>query len=346
MKPTQHSTVPAPPHSNPVRFPAEWEPQDAVLIAWPHTETDWAPYLDEAEKVFLKIAEAVTRFETLIVATPEPDAVREKLPHLDRVRVFDIETNDTWARDFGPITIFEDGKPLLLDFTFTGWGGKFEAGLDDRITSTLHKAGAFGETPFRKVDLILEGGSIESDGEGTLLTTTECLLNPNRNEKLSKEQIEKKLTIDLGSKQFQWLENGALAGDDTDAHIDTLARLCPNHTILYVQCDDPTDEHFEIFQGLENELKQTDFRLIPLPWPKAKFGADGDRLPATYANYLVINDAVLVPTYNDPADFQALETVQQAFPDREIIGIDCSTLIRQHGSLHCVTMQIPQGVLK
>ena len=333
------------------RLPAEWEPQDAVLIAWPHAGTDWAPTLAEAEAVFLNIAEAITRFETLIIATPEPDAVQNKLKHLNRVLIVEAETNDTWARDFGPVTIYENGSPVLLDFTFTGWGGKFEAALDNQITAKLHAAGVFGKTPLRKVDLILEGGSIESDGEGTLLTTSECLLNPNRNAELSKAQLEETLAEKLGAKSFQWLENGWLAGDDTDAHIDTLARLCPDNTILYVQCTDPADEHFEIFQRLENELKnfqgleKTPVRLLPLPWPAAKFDADGDRLPATYANYLVINGAVLVPTYNDPADFQALETVKKAFPDREIIGVDCSTLILQHGSLHCVTMQIPTGVL-
>ena len=333
------------------RLPAEWEPQDAVLIAWPHAGTDWAPTLAEAEAVFLNIAEAITRFETLIIATPEPDAVQNKLKHLNRVLIVEAETNDTWARDFGPVTIYENGSPVLLDFTFTGWGGKFEAALDNQITAKLHAAGVFGKTPLRKVDLILEGGSIESDGEGTLLTTSECLLNPNRNAELSKAQLEETLAEKLGAKSFQWLENGWLAGDDTDAHIDTLARLCPDNTILYVQCTDPADEHFEIFQRLENELKnfqgleKTPVHLLPLPWPAAKFDADGDRLPATYANYLVINGAVLVPTYNDPADFQALETVKKAFPDREIIGVDCSTLILQHGSLHCVTMQIPTGVL-
>ncbi len=344
-----------------LRLPAEWEPQDAVLIAWPHADTDWAPYLAQAEAVFLKIAEAVTRFETLIVATPQPDAVREKLNHLDRVQVYKTVTNDTWARDFGPITVYEKGRAVLLDFTFTGWGGKFEAALDNRITAELHKQGAFGAAPLRKVDLILEGGSIESDGEGTLLTTAECLLNPNRNAQLSKAQVEEILAGEFGLKlhppspkgggAIKWLESGWLAGDDTDAHIDTLARLCPDSTILYVQCDDPADGHFEVFQALEKELQDfrtlenRPYRLLPLPWPAAKFDADGERLPATYANYLVINGAVLVPTYSDPADCQALETVGKAFPNREIIGIDCSALILQHGSLHCVTMQIPTGVL-
>jgi agmatine deiminase len=331
------------------RLPAEWEPQDGVLICWPHTKTDWAPVLNEAEAVFMDIAEAIARFEKLIVVVPDEECVGIKLAargvNMKNVALYKIESNDTWARDFGPITIYEDCKPVLLDFTFTGWGEKFEAGRDNQITSKLHKLGAFGKTPLRKVDLILEGGSIESDGKGTLLTTAECLLNPNRNTPLSKKQIEEKLADELAAKSFQWLENGALAGDDTDAHIDTLARLCPNNTILYVKCDDPADEHFETFQGLEKELQQTGAHLLPLPWPKAKFDTDGERLPATYANYLVINSAVLVPTYKDPADFQALETVKKAFPDREIIGLDCSALILQHGSLHCVTMQIPKGVL-
>lgn len=331
------------------RLPAEWEPQDAILICWPHAKTDWAPYLNKAEAVFMDIAEAVIRFEKLIVVVHDEPYVRARLAargvNMQNVALYEIESNDTWARDFGPITVYEDSKPVLLDFTFTGWGGKFDAALDNRITEKLHAFGAFGKTPLRKVDLILEGGSIESDDAGSLLTTTECLLNPNRNAQLSKTQVEETLAAELGAKIFQWLENGSLAGDDTDAHIDTLARLCPDNTIVYIQCTDPQDEHFGALQKMEAELKQTGARLLPLPWPKAKFDADGERLPATYANYLVINDAVLVPTYNDPADFQALETVKKAFPDREIIGIDCSALILQHGSLHCVTMQIPEGVL-
>jgi agmatine deiminase len=207
--------------------------------------------------------------------------------------------------------------------------------------------GAFGKTPLRTVDLILEGGSIESDGSGTLLTTAECLLNPNRNAQLGKAQIEARLTAELGIRNFQWLENGWLAGDDTDAHIDTLARLCPNDTVLYVQCNDPADEHFPALRNMEDELKKMDhLRLLPLPWPAARFDESGNRLPATYANFLIINGAVLVPTYNDSTnDACALATVKKAFPDREIIGTDCSSLILQHGSLHCVTMQIPKGVL-
>ena len=369
MKSLHHSTLPPFHHSSLKRLPAEWEPQDGVLICWPHERTAWAPYLNEAEAVLMDIAEAIARFERLIVVVPDEECVRTKLAargvNMKNVALYEIESNDIWARDFGPITIYEDGKPVLLDFTFNGWGGKHKSALDNQITAKLHVAGAFGKTPLCKVDLILEGGSIESDGKGTLLTTAECLLNPNRNTELSKEQIESKLASEFAIKRFLWLDpseareapllrgndrrerqNGGLAGDDTDAHIDTLARLCPENTILYVKCDDPADEHFKIFHRLEEELNQTGSRLLPLPWPQAKFDSSGERLPATYANFLIINGAVLVPTYNDPADFQALETIRKVFPNREIIGIDCSTLILQHGSLHCVTMQIPKGVLK
>ncbi|MCF7817774.1 MAG: agmatine deiminase family protein [Kiritimatiellales bacterium] len=313
------------------RLPAEWEPQDAVLLVWPHANTDWAYCLDEAQHVLGEIETAIRRFERVVMVRADACA---------------IPSNDIWARDFGPITIKEDGQPVLLDFTFNGWGGKFEAKLDNAITGLLHRRGEFGETPLRTVPLILEGGSIESDGAGTILTTEECLLNPNRNPQFSKEQIEKKLKAEFGANTILWLKHGHMAGDDTDAHIDTLARLCPDRTIVYVACDDPADEHYDDLKAMERELQAFDgYRLLPLPWPGAKYDTDGERLPATYANYLVINGAVLVPTYNDPKDFQALEVIEKAFPDREIIGIDCSTLIRQHGSLHCVTMQIPNGVL-
>lgn len=313
------------------RWPAEWEPQDAVLIAWPHENTDWAPDLDNAQKTFCEITHTIETYERVILIRPD---------------TYDVPSNDTWARDFGPITIEVNGKPILLDFTFNGWGGKFPAEQDNAVTRNLHKLGAFGTTELQRAALVLEGGSIESDGEGTLLTTTACLLNSNRNPQLTKEQIEERLKAELGVHTILWLENGSLAGDDTDAHIDTLARLCPNKTIVYVACDDSMDGHYEDLKAMEHELMQfPDYRLLPLPWPSAKYDDDGERLPATYANYLVINGAVLVPTYDDPADEQAQEVVQKAFPDRKIIGIDCSTLIRQHGSLHCVTMQIPRGVL-
>lgn len=339
----------------PRRLPAEWEAQDGVLLAWPHADSDWQDCLDQVEPVFCNIVSQISRFEQVVLVAPEPESVRAQLraagTQLERVSIYPIPANDTWARDFGPITIEDEGSLRLLDFGFNGWGLKFASNHDNQITGRLHQAGVFGATPREVIGLILEGGALESDGAGTLLTTAECLLNPNRNPHLSRTEIEAKLKELFDLQRVLWLENGYLAGDDTDSHVDTLARLCPDDTILYVRCDDPADEHYPALSAMESELRKfrtaagAPYRLLPLPWPQATWDEEGRRLPATYANYLVINGAVLVPTYRDPADAQALASIGQAFPNRVMIGIDCLPLILQHGSLHCVTMQLPQGVL-
>ncbi len=338
-----------------IRLPAEWEPQDGVLLAWPHAATDWAPVLPLVEPVFIRIATEISRFEQVLIVACDPCGVEERLrtagAEMRRIRFFDLPSNDTWSRDFGPITVLDNGRPVLLDYIFNGWGGKFAAELDNLITPRLQNAGMFGTPPLRRYDLVLEGGSIESDGAGTLLTTAQCLLNPNRNPGLDRAKIEELLGRQLGARHFLWLYQGYLAGDDTDSHIDTLARLAPNDTILHVACDDPLDEHYDALAEMAEELRAfrtpdgRPYRLLPLPWPEAKFDDQGERLPATYANFLIIDGAVLVPTYNDVRDALALRIIGEAFPDRDIIGIDCSALILQHGSLHCVTMQLPRGVL-
>ncbi|KIH76934.1 agmatine deiminase [Geoalkalibacter ferrihydriticus] len=339
-----------------LRLPAEWEEQDGVLLAWPHAASDWAPLLDQVVPVFTEIACQISRFESVVIVAPNLEPVRRELAaanaDLSRFRLAELPTNDTWARDFGPITVEDQGKPCLLDFGFNGWGLKFAANYDNQVTRGLVRQGIFGSIPLRTPGLILEGGSLESDGRGTLLTTSECLLNPNRNPHLDRAALEAELAVHLGAKHFLWLESGYLAGDDTDSHIDTLARLAPEDTILYVACDDKEDEHYEALRAMRLELENLRtptgqaYRLLPLPWPAPHFEEeDGRRLPATYANFLVINGAVLVPTYGDVRDTEALSMVGKAFAERAIIGIDCSALIRQHGSLHCVTMQLPKGVL-
>lgn len=339
-------------------LPPEWAPQSAVQLTWPHAGSDWAPILAEVEPVFVAIAAAVTRFERLIVACHD-ETVRAHVIHLfkaaklplDLISLYLAPANDTWARDHGPITVLCQNQATLLDFEFNGWGGKFSFDLDNRITRVLHAQGAFGSAPLERVPLMLEGGSIEVDGQGSLLTTERCLLSRTRNPNLSRAQIEKQLAELLGITRFLWLQNGYLAGDDTDSHIDTLARLCDVNTIAYVSCDDPADEHYAELKAMEKELRAfrtsmgQPYRLVPLPWPRAKFDADGARLPATYANFLIINGAVLVPTYCDPADDVALKILETCFPKHSIIGIDCLPLIIQHGSLHCVTMQIPACLL-
>lgn len=344
----------SPTHKHNFRLPAEWEKQDAVLLAWPHEKTDWAGILAQVEQVYLDITRQIIRFEPVIIVTPAPDIVRVKLDSsgLDLTRIFFIQapTNDTWARDFGPLTVSDETKTRQLDFTFNGWGNKFPAEYDNLVTSRLNQSTIVKPDQYSVVDFVLEGGSIETDGAGTLMTTSHCLLNPNRNPEHSRSEIEKKLLESFATDHFLWLDFGWLAGDDTDAHIDTLARLCPESTIIYVQCDQPDDEHFSEFQKMEEQLRKfrtrtgQPFRLLPLPWPQACYH-NGERLPATYANYLVINEAVLVPVYQDPADDQALAVVARAFPEREVIAIDCHPLIKQHGSLHCITMQLPLGVL-
>lgn len=338
-------------------LPPEWAPQSGVLLTWPHAHGDWGSRLDEVEPVFAVIAREIARRERVLIACDDTSHVthvearlRSAGVNMGEVSLRVAPSNDTWARDHGPITVVCRDKPLLLDFGFNGWGGKYAHDLDNVITRRLHDSGAFGKTPLESIDLILEGGSIEVDGSGTLLTTSRCLLAPTRNPRLSREQIEQELHDWLGLKRILWLDHGHLEGDDTDSHVDTLARYCDARTIAYVACDDPRDAHYADLRAMEAQLQTfraadgSPYRLVPLPWPHARH--DGERrLPATYANFLIINGAVLVPTYRDPADAVALERLQTCFPGREIVGVDCLPIIAQYGSLHCLTMQLPAGVL-
>jgi len=408
-----------------LRFPAEWEPQRFIQLTWPHEDTDWAPIIGEVNQCFVKLALAILRFEPLLIVCANTDEVkqllREGVENLspderksliaaqdkkislrtktdemigmlsERIRFVELPSNDTWARDHGGITIFENNQRMIYDYAFNGWGQKFEASLDNELTLKLIEMGVLDDpgnsnkiddnaihvlstdntttiahredalydmrnNPFEHttttiayrdcLDFVLEGGSLESDGNGTLLTTSECLLSEFRNPAYTKEMIEQRLKDDLGVNRILWLNHGYLEGDDTDSHIDTLARFCDRETIAYVRCDDPVDAHFEALQLMEQELKQfktfsgQPYRLIPLPMADASYDEEGNRLPATYANFLIVNGAVLMPTYQNPLkDELAMNQLKQAFPDREIVGVDCRVLIEQHGSLHCVTMQ-------
>jgi agmatine deiminase len=335
-------------------FPAEWAEQSGVMLTWPHEETDWAGMLDEVEGSFIAIAKAISEREKLLIVCRDSRLLKDKLRNClaENIIFAELPSNDTWARDHGAITVMIGDDLTLYDFTFNGWGMKFAANCDNQITSSLYNIGFFREGIHyeNKMQLVLEGGSIESDGEGTLLTTRECLLSKNRNQFLTEAEIEKQLIGLFGLRQVHWLSSGYLAGDDTDSHIDTLARFCDSQTIAYVKCDDEKDEHFGALHLMERELssfrtlKNKPYHLIPLPMADAVF--DGEqRLPATYANFLIINKAVLVPFYNSHKDKIAGVQLQKAFPGREIIGIDCQPLIKQNGSLHCVTMQFPKGVI-
>jgi agmatine deiminase len=330
-------------------LPPEWAKQQFVQLTWPHPATDWADMLDEVNACFGDIAAAVTRFQNLLIVCAKAADVRPWLhaADLNRITFAEIKSDDTWARDHGGITVFEDGKRVIYDFCFNGWGKKFDAGNDNLITKTLFGQGFFdADTEYRNCnDFVLEGGSFESDGSGTLLTTSACLLSANRNV-LTRAEIETRLKEYFGLKRILWLEHGYLAGDDTDSHVDTLARFCDEQTIAYVKCEDTRDEHYNELKLMEAELQQfltqegKPYKLIDLPMAEAVYDG-GDRLPATYANFLIINDAVLVPTYNSELDVKAIKKLELAFPGREMIGINCLPLIKQHGSLHCVTMQYP-----
>ncbi len=336
-------------------LPAEWEAQAAVQLTWPHPATDWAPRLAEVVPVFAQIGAAISRREDLLVAVQDEASARDCQRALQaagadlrRCHLQRAPSNDSWARDHGPITLrHPDGRRRLLDFAFNAWGLKFAADLDNQLTRRLHAAGAYGDLPLQTLGMVLEGGSIDSDGQGTLLTTDACLLSPNRNPQWTREEISAQLCALLGVDRVFWLQSGYLQGDDTDAHVDTLARFCKPDVIAYQSCDDPLDEHFAALQQMAAELAgfpQPDgrpYHLVPLPWPKARFAEDGERLPLSYANFLIINDAVLLPTYDDPADEVAVDRLAAVFPEREIVPIPCLELARQHGSLHCVTMQIP-----
>ena len=335
-------------------FPAEWYPQSAVQVTWPHINTDWADDLEEVTACYVALSREILKREKLLVVCNDTGEVEKYFSRDEQKNLIctEIGSNDTWARDHGAISLFIDDKPAISDFGFNGWGLKFVANRDNLITSRLFEKNLFlpGVAYRNNLDFILEGGSIESDGKGTLLTTVQCLLAPNRNQPMTQDEIGGYLKQSLGAKRILWLHHGYLAGDDTDCHIDTLVRFCDEHTIAYVKCDDPQDEHYEELSAMEKELESfvaydgRPYRLIDLPMADAAYH-DGERLPATYANFLIINDAILMPTYSSAKDETAKAQLQQAFPDREIIGIDCCPLIKQHGSLHCVTMQFPEGFL-
>ena len=320
---------------NAYRLPAEWEPQSGVQLTWPHAGTDWAPMLDEVLATYEVLAREIRQCEPLLIVGPP--------------------SNDTWARDHGFITLTADGddcQPRLLDFCFNGWGEKFPAELDNAINRRLYDDGSVQGEYVNHLDFVLEGGSIESDGRGSIFTTSCCLLAPHRNQPLTKDQIEELLKAYLCAERVVWIDHGQLTGDDTDGHIDTLVRIAPNDTLLYVSCDDPHDEQYEELRLMEEQLRSfrtidgKPYRLLKLPLPHPIYDEDGQRLPATHANFLVLNGAVLCPTYGQSdVDLAALRIIGQAFPDREIVGIDCRSLIRQHGSLHCCTMQYPLNVI-
>lgn len=331
-------------------LPPEWAAQQCVLLTWPHDQGDWGNTLTSVESTFTAMTQAIAARQALVVSCRD-QAHRKHVASLLETLHTDspviAPSNDIWVRDHGPITVIADGVAELLDFRFNGWGGKYRADLDDRITSALFDAGRIPHARLTRIETVLEGGSLETDGEGTLMVTRRSLLNPNRNGAVDRAWYEDRFAEWFGCDRVLWLEHGHLDGDDTDGHVDMLARFAPGDRILYTACDDSTDSHFRDLNAMAAEL--ADFRtrdgrpydLRPLPWPRETRTADGERLPLSYANFLIINGAVLVPVYDLPTDDDALAVIAEAFPGRETVPVPSMPLIRQHGSVHCASMQVP-----
>lgn len=342
-------------------LPSEWHEQAFVQLTWPHEDTDWAPILQDAIDCFCNIAREIAKRERLVIVCQNVESAKgDLLKHdvaFDNIQFVECDNNDTWARDHAFITCVDSERKVavLNDYQFNGWGLKFASNHDNLINKrilkdveTIYDDCGAGTEYKNQLDFVFEGGSVESDGEGTLMVTSSCLLSDNRNNTLTKEEIELRLKRDFQARRVVWIEHSWLAGDDTDGHIDTVARFCSPDSIAYVKCYEEDDEHYDELKAMEDELKMLrkadgqPYKLYPLPLPDACYDEEGERLPATHANFLIMNDAVLVPTYSQKEkDEEALRQLRQAFPDREVVGIDCRVLIIQHGSLHCSTMQYP-----
>lgn len=333
-----------------IRFPAEWEKQSAVLIAWPHETGDFSNRLEAVEESYRFIAETISYYQRLFIVCRDDEHqghIQRLIDNNGNIEFIHATVNDIWVRDTVFLTVEEDGAPMLLNFRFNGWGEKYPHDDDNALNSRLLISQPFQGLHSRGIDFILEGGSVESDGRDTIMTTRQCLLNPNRNKGLTQHEIERQLGLHLGAARVIWIDQPNLPGDDTDAHIDTLARFCSADTITYTGCDDPEDPHYESLKNMEAQLQalrtraNKPYRLVPLPLPKPLFDEEGRQLPANYSNFLIINQAVMAPVYDDPMDAVALERLSGCFPEHQIIATPCRPLVHQYGSLHCMTMQFP-----
>lgn len=340
------------------RLIPEFAPQSGVMLTWPHAASDWRDSLAEVEPVYTQLVKAIIRHEPVLIICYDAQHilhVKQQLADsqvtLSRVRLVAVATNDTWVRDYGPLAV-QDGQSMsLINFMFDGWGGKFAAALDNAVSAALDAAGVFQSHGLQQQSLVLEGGAIDTDGCGTLLATTRCLLDAGRNPMRDKKALEKSLQECLGIERVLWLDHGFIQGDDTDGHVDMLARFCSPHDIAYTQCGDIHDEQHAALLSMEQQLQTftdpfgTPYRLHALPLPAPVYSGAGTRLPASYANFLIINNAVLLPAYDDPADEEARRVLAQCFPGRDIVAVNCLPLIAQHGSLHCASLQLAAGIL-
>lgn len=336
------------------RCPAEWEADPAViLMALPAPHTDWAYMLDDAVECYRNMIDAIASHAKVALLTPSAEYARTAIgdiidSHPGQIVPIVADYNDTWTRDYGAITVADaDGRISLLDFTFNAWGMKFAACYDNQVNRTLKDIHFYTAPLHCCKDIVLEGGSIDSDGAGAILTTSQCLLSANRNFPAGdRGHMEEILRSRLGAKKVLWLDHGYLAGDDTDSHVDTLARFAPHRQIVYVHCQDTADEHFAELDAMRKQLMElTDsdgnrYNTIGLPMPDPIYDEEGERLPATYANFLVLPDVVVMPSYGQERPDRLAAQILEVAYERKVVAVDCRALVRQHGSLHCSTMQL------
>ncbi|MFC3095183.1 agmatine deiminase family protein [Alteromonas sediminis] len=326
----------------------EWAPCEAVILAWPDKHTDWAPWLADAQQTYLNLIDVINAAGAMVILLCKDASmtrVKDMLTASQRVLIVEASYNDTWVRDYAFLTCQSPDGPTPVEFSFNGWGQKFDASKDNMINKKV--LASLCRKPLESSQVIAEGGALEIDDSGNLISTSLCLLNPKRNGAMSLSEYHDIFADMLGCSSFTAFENGHLDGDDTDGHIDTLVRFTPSQGIVIQACDNnPEDTHYQGLCDLVAECKTSfpEYQTFTLPLPNIT-NQDGDRLPASYANYLICNDSVLVPVYNQREDAEALRSIRNAYPGYRIVDVDCSTLINQFGSLHCITMQVPRGTL-
>lgn len=340
-------------------LPAEWAPQGAVMLIWPHDRTDWADSLDRVEAALAAFALAITRFEWLVVVCRDKAVRKRALERLigagcNRAALATVlvDSDDTWARDIAPIPVVDDELPLLVDCRFNGWGNRHAHDRDRAFGRNLVDAAGFATLGYESAPIVLEGGAIESDGAGTLLVNRPAVLDSGRNPDLDQAGAGDLFRRHFGVERTLWLDVPPLPGDDTDGHIDTLARFCSTDTIAHTAPGEGEDAASATHAALAEQvaaLRTADgqrYATIPLPAPRPVRADDGTPLPATYANFLLVNGGVLVPAYADTADGTAVERLQAAFPERTVVPVPARTFLEQGGALHCLTMPLPEGVLE
>jgi agmatine deiminase len=340
------------PRTQGCRWPAEWEPHAATWIAWPHRVRTWPGHFEPIPACFALIARSLAQFEPVHVLAGGEAVMaqaRTMIGHLDRVVLHDISTNDAWVRDYGPTFLAGPGagEVSLIDWQYNAWGGKYPPwDLDNDVPRQLAN-----RLHMRRFEpgIVLEGGSIDNNGCGTMLTTESCLLDPRRNPQLTRTDIARVLLDFCVGLEIIWLPGGPLAGDDTDGHVDQLARFVSSHQVVVAVEQDPRDENFAPLQENLRRLQACEklacgkaLEVIPLPMPRPLY-IDGQRVPASYCNFYIANGCVLVPHFDDPADDVARDILQRLLPDRQAIALPARDLIWGRGAIHCLTQQQPEN---